>query len=38
VNAALSRALVRTQTGRVRWYAAGVVFGAVLIVAIAVLS
>ena len=35
--AALHRMLSRTQTGRLRWYAAGIAFGAVILIALAVL-
>jgi NADH-quinone oxidoreductase subunit L len=38
VTQALNRALSRTETGRVRWYAAGIGAGAILIIAIVVFS
>lgn len=38
INEFLYRALSRTETGRVRWYAAGIAAGAIVFVAIAVLA
>jgi len=32
---ALNGALVRTENGRIRWYAAGMAIGAVLLIAVA---
>ena len=37
LSRALSRALSTTETGRLRWYAAGIAIGAVVIIAIAVI-
>ncbi|MCL7455416.1 MAG: NADH-quinone oxidoreductase subunit L, partial [Anaerolineae bacterium] len=37
LGTALHRLLSRTQTGRMRWYAAGIALGAVVVVAMAVL-
>ena len=37
VVTALHRILSGTQTGRLRWYAAGIAFGAVILIVLAVL-
>lgn len=38
VSRQANRAIVRTQSGRVRWYAAGIAAGAIVVIAVVVLS